>query len=150
MYYECYQLFRPPLRITVRPKKCFAYDLLMPWKPATLGVIPASLCLLSLPHLPGPPPPGQQAPLASFAPCLDCLLANPSTTSVDQRAKAYPHHAAVCLRRFIPRTFGANAAPFSSPISSTVRAGVPIICQTADRVLIEQGRREETREKREF
>src|SRR5438876_6175574 len=44
------------------------------------------------PAVPSPPPvaspPEQQASLASSALCLDCLHANPSTSSVDQSAEA--------------------------------------------------------------
>ena len=38
-----------------------------------------------------PPLPGQQAPLASSAFCLDCLPPNPLTTSVDQNAEGCSH-----------------------------------------------------------
>ncbi|SRR6266536_688110 len=96
-----------------RSQKVLPCDLLMVWKPMLPSVIPASLCLLSLPHLPGPPPPGQQAPLASFAPYLDCLHTNPSTTSVEQRAKAYPTTPPFVSVVSLPPTFSTNTAPLS-------------------------------------
>ena len=42
--------------------------------------------------------PGQQAPLASSAFCLDCLPPNPLTTSVDQNAEGCSHISSVRSR----------------------------------------------------
>jgi hypothetical protein len=60
----------------------------------------SSSCELT-PRVPSPPPyqlpPGPWTSLASSALCLDCLHANPSTTSVDQRAEACPYPTTVRL-----------------------------------------------------
>ena len=60
----------------------------------------SSSCELT-PRVPSPPPcqlpPGPWTSLASSALCLDCLHANPSTTSVDQSAEACPYPTTVRL-----------------------------------------------------
>jgi len=60
----------------------------------------SSSCELT-PRVPSPPPcqlpPGPWTSLASSALCLDCLHANPSTTSVDQSAEAFPYPTTVRL-----------------------------------------------------
>src|SRR5260221_9002372 len=43
------------------------------------------------------PPPGPRTSLAPSALRLDCLHANPPTTSVDQSAEACPHHPSFVL-----------------------------------------------------
>ena len=61
---------------------------------------PSSSCELTPRVLSPPPcqlPPGPWTSLASSALCLDCLHANPSTTSVEQRAEACPYPTTVRL-----------------------------------------------------
>src|SRR6266481_3628011 len=69
-----------------------------------------SSCELT-PRVPSPPPcqlpPGPWTSLASSALCLDCLHANPSTTSVDQSAEAFPYPTTV-------RLSGCRLRPISS------------------------------------
>src|SRR5260370_42712620 len=64
-------------------------------------MIPASLCLLFLPHLPAIST-GTTGPARILRIRLDCLHANPAATSVNRSAEACPHRTTVRSRRFTP------------------------------------------------